>query len=76
MTEKIKEKVGEPIIKKQEMPIEPKKQDETRENITLTLDRPLIEELKRKSEKTRLSISRYVEITLRKALRLKYGEKT
>jgi len=47
-----------------------RKQGETRGTITLTLDRQLTEELKKRSDKARLSLSRYVEITLRKTLRL------
>lgn len=55
----------------EEKPIEAEKQYETRETITMTLDRELLKELRKKSEKARLSMSRYIEITLRKALRLK-----
>ena len=61
-------------IVKQEKPKEVKKeinkQEETRVTKTLTLDRQLVEELIKRSDKARLSLSRYCEITLRKSLRL------
>jgi hypothetical protein len=70
--------------KKQDKPIEHKKeevkpvtqpkkvdkQEVTRGTITFTLDRQLIEELKKRADKNRLSVSRYVEINMRKVLRL------
>lgn len=49
---------------------EPKKTKEHRVTIGLTIDGQLNEVLRKKAEKNRLSLSRYVEITLRKALRL------
>ena len=76
MTEKIKVKAEEPSpikmewVNKQLTSIEPKKQDETRETITLTLDRELLKEIKTKAKKGRQSVSRYVEISMRKFLRL------
>ena len=54
----------------QEETKEHKEKGEKRLTKTITLDRQLIEELEKRSDKARLSLSRYVEITLRKALRL------
>ena len=82
MSQEIKEKPEDipritpelkPIVK-QEKARETKKkikQEKTRGSITLTLDRVLLSEIKRRAEKARLSQSRYVEITLRKVFRLK-----
>lgn len=48
-----------------------KETKELRGTVGLTMDKQLIEEIKRRSAKARLSMSRYVELTLRTALRLK-----
>ena len=46
------------------------KQEVTRGTLSLTLDRQLIGELRKRADHSRLSVSRYVELTLHKALRL------
>ena len=48
----------------------PRETTEHRVTIGLTIDRQLNDELRKKAREARLSVSRYVEITLRKALML------
>ena len=48
----------------------PKEAQELRVTVGYTMDPQLIAEIRKRSEKSRLPMSRYVEITLRKALRL------
>lgn len=60
-----------PIEKPKIVSIEkPKKTKETRVTLGITIDRQLNDELRKRAEKHRLSVSRFVELTLRKAFRL------